>query len=233
MGIGVTQGSTVPRLGSTVQGLPKRTTKTDPLTRTCYTDDWKRTNPDLVVYLPAEPPYASEAIDHVLVDVTPGGDLLAVWTMATKENASDNSVVCARSKDGGVSWTSPKAIASPEKLGTYCNFGWPVKSKTGRIYVFFNFAPGIGEGFVNAIMRCNYSDDDGTTWIDGSVDIPYRRSKFDHPDPAVLSRCIVWQKPVQDAKGKQVVPLTRSTAAFVKPFSKEKSLGECRCEFIR
>ncbi|MCY3756629.1 MAG: hypothetical protein OXG96_02790, partial [Acidobacteria bacterium] len=41
----------------------------------CYTSDWKRTRPDLVLYLPEEPPYASEASDHVLVEVTPGGDL--------------------------------------------------------------------------------------------------------------------------------------------------------------
>jgi hypothetical protein len=49
----------------------------------------------------------------------------------------------------------------------------------------------------------------------------------------VLSRCIVWQKPIRDAKGRQIVALTRSTAAFIRPFSKDKSLGECRCEFIR
>ena len=59
----------------------------------CYTSDWKRTEPDLVLYLPEEPPYASEANDHVLVEVTPGGDLLAIWTLATKEGAHDNRVV--------------------------------------------------------------------------------------------------------------------------------------------
>ena len=200
---------------------------------TAYNDDWTRTEPDVVVYLPQEAPFADEAADHVLVDVTPGGDLLAVWTHATQKNVSDNSVAYARSTDGGVTWTQIQFIAQPTKLGTYCNFGWPVISKTGRIYVFHNFAPGIGEGFVNAVMRCKYSDDDGHTWVDGGVDIPYRRSKFDHPDPKVLSRCIVWQRPIRDAQGKHVVPLTRSTAAYLRPFSKDKSLGECRCEFIR
>ena len=29
----------------------------------CYSSDWKRTQPDLVLYLPEEPPYASEAND--------------------------------------------------------------------------------------------------------------------------------------------------------------------------
>ena len=38
----------------------------------CYSDDWTRTDPDLVLYLPAEPTFAHEASDHVLVEVTPG-----------------------------------------------------------------------------------------------------------------------------------------------------------------
>ena len=196
----------------------------------CYTSDWKRTRPDLVLYLPKEPPYASEASDHVLVEVTPGGDLLAIWTLATKEGAHDYRVVYARSKDNGVTWTPPQTIAAPERPGTYCNFGWPVVSKSGRIYVFYNFAPGIGEGFINALMRCKFSDDDGYTWQDAGIDMPYKRNpKYDHPGPDVLSRCIVWQKPIRDAKDRPVVPLTRSTAAYVKPFSKDKNLGECRC----
>ena len=200
----------------------------------CYSDDWTRTNPDLVLYLPKEPPYASEASDHVLVDVTPGGDLLAVWTYATVADASDNAVMFARSTDDGRSWTVPQPIATPERLGTYCNFGWPVISRSGRIYVFYNFAPGVGEGFINALMRCKYSDDDGRTWIEGGVDIPYRRnSRYDHPDPEVLSRCIVWQKPIRDALDRPVVGLTRSTAAYVKPASKENGVAECRCEFLR
>ena len=107
-------------------------------------------------------------------------------------------------------------------------------SKSGRIYVFYNFAPGVGEGFINAMMHCKASDDDGHTWIDGGVDIPYRRNpKYDRPDSNVLSRCIVWKKPIRDAKGRQIVPLTRSTASYVKPPSKDRNFLECRCEFIR
>ena len=50
----------------------------------CFSDDWRRTNPDLVLFLPKQPPQFVEAVDHVLVDVTPGGDLLAVWTYGAK-----------------------------------------------------------------------------------------------------------------------------------------------------
>ena len=67
----------------------------------CFSDDWRRTNPDLVFFLPKQPPEWVEAVDHVLVDVTPGGDLLAIWTYGTKADASDHTVLYARSEDGG------------------------------------------------------------------------------------------------------------------------------------
>lgn len=134
MGLGATRGVSK-SLGTAEPDQTQRSGTIHSLNPSCYTDDWKRTQPDLVVYLPAEPPFAHESSDHVLVDVTPAGDLLAIWTFATKENVSDNSVVYARSTDNGQTWTAPKPIATPSKLGTFCNFGWPVKSKTGRIYV--------------------------------------------------------------------------------------------------
>ena len=71
-------------------------------TQQSFSDDWRRTDPDLVVYLPKDPPYYFEATDHFLVDYTPGGDLLAIWTLSTQPHAADYSVVYARSKDGGV-----------------------------------------------------------------------------------------------------------------------------------
>ena len=211
----------------------------DKTTYECYTDDWKRTNPDFVIYLPKEPVYYAEHVDHLLVDYTPGGDLLAIWTMATnpsrsRYHADDYCVAYARSKDGGVTWSAHKQIDGPgPRPGQVSNFGFPVVSRSGRIYCFYNRSPGVGEGFINANLHCKYSDDDGYTWIDGGLEIPYRRTKWDHPDPRVPSRCIVWQKPIRDAKGRPVVGLTRSTARFVRPVSKERNLGECRCEFLR
>ena len=86
-------------------------------------------------------------------------------------------------------------------------------------------------------------DDDGHTWIDGGVEIPYRRTKWDHPDPKVQSNCIIWQKATRDSKGRQVVPLTHGTHAYVKPHLNAggiggtsrflSDLGETRCEFLR
>ena len=205
----------------------------------CYSDDWRRTDPDLVVYLPPEPVFNSEAADHVLVDYTPEGDLLAIWTMAENADRSDYNVVYARSKDGGANWTAPSPIHPPgPKPAQMSQFGFPVISRTGRIYCFYNRTVGIRMPSV-ADLRCKYSDDDGYTWIDGEVDIPYRRTRFDHPDPTVPPMCIVWQKPTRDAKGRPIVPFTRSTHPYVLPelnaahMGSHVHIGECRCEFLR
>lgn len=212
----------------------------------CYSDEWTRTNPDLILNLPTEPPENREYQDHVLVDVTPGGDLLAIWTVVPK---MDYSVYFSRSKDNGKTWTKPEVIDGPgPKPGQVSQFGFPVISKTGRIYCFYNKTTGFGTSG-SGIILCKYSDDDGYTWIDGEVEIHYRRTKFDHPDPSVEPACIIWQKPIRDSKGRHIVGLTRTTSEFVKRPSDashmgghpdrpggrpwHRWLGECRSEFLR
>ena len=200
----------------------------------CFSDDWRRTNPDLVVYLPKDPPDAEEAVDHVLVDYTPGGDLLAIWTNVTRADGSDYQVISVRSKDEGLSWSDPLSIATyGPKPGQVSCFGFPITSDNGRIYCFYNRTPGVVASYVNAFLHVKYSDDDGYTWIDGGIEIPYRRTKFDHPDPSVGAGCIVWQKPIRDRHGRFIVGLTRWTADYNRARSKENSVLDCRCEFLR
>lgn len=207
-------------------------------TQNSYSNDWRRTNPDLAIFLPPEPPYYAEAADHILVDYTPGGDLLAVWTMAMKPNRVDFNVVYARSKDGGVNWTTPTPLHEPGATGVTSQFGFPVISKTGRIYCFYNRTIGIGMPSV-ANLRCKYSDDDGYTWVGGDLEIPYRSTKWDHPDPGIPPACITWQKSIKDAKGRHIVPITRVTHPYVKQdldaqnMGGTPGIGECRSEFLR
>ena len=77
------------------------TIERDPGEPPCYTDEWKRSNPDYVVYLPQE--FIGHDTDnvHFLVVATTKGNLIGTWCQGTYE-ASDNScVVMARSEDGG------------------------------------------------------------------------------------------------------------------------------------
>ena len=207
----------------------------------CFSEDWQRINPDYAVYLPSRAPYHPEAADHTMVDYTPGGDLLAIWTSAFEFRGVDQSIAFSRSTDGGVSWSARGIVSGPgPREGQKSQWGFPVVSSSGRIYVFYNKSTGIGYG---AFLECKYSDDDGHTWIDGGVEIPYRRTKWDHPDPKVQSNCIIWQKATRDSKGRQVVPLTHGTHAYVKPHLNAggiggtsrflSDLGETRCEFLR
>ena len=207
----------------------------------CYSDDWQRTEPDYAVYLPPKAPYHAEAADHTMVIHTPGGDLLAVWTSAFEFRGVDQSIAFSRSTDGGVSWSARGIVSGPgPREGQKSQWGFPVVSNAGRIYVFYNKSTGIG---YSAFLECKYSDDDGYTWIDGGVEIPFRRTKWDHPDPIVQPGCIIWQKSTRDSKGRQIVPLSHGTHPYVKPMLSGSSiggtakflseLGEMRCGFLR
>lgn len=193
--------------------------------RRCYTMDWQRTRPDYAVYLPVNPvnPFGSDGYnDHFLVGLTSAGTLLAIWTQGSCEGARDLRVVCSRSSDGGMTWSVREVIAGDEDApGLVSCFGFPVISRLGRIYCFYNKNLGVVDGGsdITGVLRCVYSDDDGVTWRSGNVDIPYRRTRFDHPDPNVPCKCIVWQKPIRDSKGRLIVGFSRwsSLEVFPKP----------------
>jgi len=194
----------------------------------CYTDDWKRTDPDLVVYLPRTPRGPDGYADHFLVESTPGGDLLAMWTQSSVEGTPDTRVVFARSKDEGQTWTAPELlVGATAEGGVAAMFGFPVMSPTGRIYCFYNKDKGVVDlAFrTTAVLGCHYSDDDGRTWTDGGVEIPYGRTKFDHPDPKVPCNCIIWQKPIRDAKRRPLTTFTRFSSPEVYPGSAPTSWG--------
>ena len=186
-------------------------------TQECFTDDWDR---------------------------TPKGDLFVIFTLAVAPDKGDYKVVYARSTDGGVNWTAPAAIdVSGPKPGQRSQFGFPVMSASGRMYCYYNKTTGNGSGGEN-FLRCKYSDDDGYTWIDGGVKIPWRTSKYSHPEAATIgTAALVWQKPIRDAKGRQMVGFTRSTSSAVKKPLDASHLGSVpglrntfndgRCEYMR
>lgn len=182
----------------------------------CYTDDWQRTEPDVVVHLPKTPNGSDGYADHFLVSVTPDGDLLAIWTMSAVEGAENARVVFVRSLDDGRTWTPPQKIAGRDDQGgdKMIEFGFPVISRSGRIYCYYNVPTGIYDlgPRLTTVLGCHLSDDDGRTWQDSGVVTEFGRINNDHPDPKVPCNCIVWQKPIRDAKDRPIVALTHGSS---------------------
>ena len=183
----------------------------------CYTEDWQRTRPDAAVYLPATPCGPDGYADHVQVEFTPGGDLLAIWAQSSYEGANDGRVVFARSEDDGRTWSAAQTIDEAEAPGLSCLFGFPVMSRSGRIYCFYNKGLGFGDSYFSGPLRCKYSDDDGRTWEPSGATLQWRRTQFDHPDPKAPCTCLVWQRPIRDAKGRVIVGLTRWSSRLLYP----------------
>ena len=203
--------------------------------------EWRRSCPDIVVYLPqgdavADPELSDTDNEHFLVFESPGGDLLAMWTQSSCEGRGDNHVALARSADGA-NWSRPMWIA-----GTHygadelqASWGFPVVSRQGRLYCFYtkelpvvdNNRQGCGS------MGCAISDDDGHTWRPGpDIDLP--RNRYDNPDPAYPKNWIVWQKPIRDQLGRWVVGYTQTTSkAVFTPASKDWPNWDSRCAFMR
>src|ERR1700712_1150509 len=75
---------------------------------TTIKEEWKRTRPDVVVYIPKSKDDGDN--EHFLVFPAPkSSELLAIWTQSSVEGHGDNRAMIARSKDGK-NWTAPNMI---------------------------------------------------------------------------------------------------------------------------
>ncbi|MDP6107321.1 MAG: sialidase family protein [Candidatus Brocadiia bacterium] len=203
----------------------------------CYTDDWKRTEPDLVLYLPPKPAGPDGDNEHIIINFMPkSGDMLATWTTGTYESAPNSRTVFSRSADGGVTWSEPKVMLGTDDDQVLCGrWGFHIVSRAGRVYFFSNRYTGISDfSFsANGVMRCVYSDDDGHTWQPG-CDIPVRwREKYDHPDRSVPRSWIVWQPAIRDPKGRWITGFTRWSSLQKFAYPKEGHHPDSRSELMR
>lgn len=169
-----------------------------------------RTKPDYTIFKPTL--NNDTGNEHVLVFDAPDGSLMVVWTQSSYEGAGDHRIVLSRSKDNGKNWSQPVRIAGPSQKGQ-CNqtsWGFPLVSKSGRIYVLYNQYQGIADFHhqVTGTMDAIFTDDLGKSWSNPQT-IPMKRSPYDHPNPKYPSNWIVWQKPERLSKGKYFTGFTR------------------------
>ena len=164
-----------------------------------------RTHPDYVIYVPdgrgtgGLPDVANE---HFLVFRRGDGTLAAVWTQSGFEGECNQHIVFASSDSRGRVWSPPRIIAGgspdPATGRGMCSWGFPLVSRSGRIYVLYSKHMGINDIFTHTtgLLHGIFSDDGGESWsAEEAVTLP--RTIWDHPDPAVPPNCIVWQKPLR------------------------------------
>lgn len=192
--------------------LLSQTTERPPIRVGDPATEWKRSKPDVVVYLPKGGDRNDGDNEHFLVFESPKGELLAMWTQSSVEGFGDNHILLARSKDG-VKWSEPIKIAGPSKGEKIPQAGWgfPVVSKKGRIYCFYSQdSPSPQRDERGRTLKTNemgvaFSDDDGHTWQRGA-DLPWPKGDYDHPDGlSAYWNWIVWQNPIRDSRGRWLV----------------------------
>jgi len=188
-----------------------------------------RTNPDFIVHIPNGParaPKKGVANEHFLVFDGPDGSLMTVWTQSHgRHKGNYNHIVFSRSEDEGKTWSEPKHIAGPRSLQDSANiacWGFPMISKSGRIYVVWNQNQGVAGWilFHTGTMAGCYSDDNGKTWSKPQ-DIPMPPCPYDDPDGEIPSEWIVWQLPERDLQGRYYAGYTHWVNEKVARYSKE------------
>ena len=172
-----------------------------------------RTNPDYVAYVPASWDDSTDDShnEHFLTFDGPDGSLMAVWTQAwvLPGKGHVNRIVFSRSEDEGVTWSPPRLVAGPADRDDpthMTSWGFPMVSRSGRIYVIWNQNQGIAGWilFHTGAMSGCYSDDNGATWSEAQ-DIPMPHSPYDDPEGKIPAEWIVWQRPMRDLAGGYIV----------------------------
>lgn len=185
----------------------------DQAIRTADTDDYQRSKPDIVLYVPKEgDKYNDGDNEHFLVTVSPkSGDLVAIWTQGLQESYGDNHIMLKRSSDGGMKWSEPQYVAGTTLGGNETQASWavPVFAKTGRLYCLYTKSNAGTPSGISGVMGTMQSDDEGRSWRHGpDIVIPAARKKYDDPDSPTDGVFIAWQKPIRDRQGMQLLGYT-------------------------
>ena len=198
------------------------------------------TKPDFVVFVPkvTDNEVTDTGNEHFLVFDGPDGSLMAVWTQSSAEAQPDQHIAFARSTDEGNTWSAPRIIAGPRKPGDghMASWGYPLVSKSGRIYVLYSQHIGKHDSFFHHTgwLHGICSDDNGQTWSKPQ-NVPVARSINDNPDTNMPPNMLCWQKPLRLGKdGRYFAGFTRWTSFAVRKNPTRSWISaDARVEFMR
>jgi hypothetical protein len=198
------------------------------------------TRPDYVVYVPKVTGSGvnDTGNEHFLAFDGPDGSLMAVWTQSSAESQPDQHIAFARSEDEGHTWSEARIIAGPKKPGDghMASWGYPLVSKSGRIYVLYSQHIGRHDTFFHHTgwLHGICSDDFGKTWSEPEQ-VTLERSVHDNPDATMPPNILCWQKPLRLGKdGRYFAGVTRWTSFAVrKNPTKSWTSADARVEFMR
>ena len=203
-----------------------------------WSDEWRRTDPDLVVYLPEEENGFDATNQHFLVQKSFSGAWLAFWTSAADEAESNQSVVMSRSCDRGLTWTVPLVIDGPlmknrafkapdQRTGVWrasasviseeagnkftgvASWGFPIiVPDLSRVYCFYFKCKGICDLGYNYGILTGRYSQDDGRTWSESFELPTERVPGDNPDANVPGNWIIWQIPYTTSRGEVIAPFT-------------------------
>jgi hypothetical protein len=198
------------------------------------------TKPDFVVFVPkvTDNEVTDTGNEHFLVFDGPDGSLMAVWTQSSAEAQPDQHIAFARSTDEGKTWSAPRIIAGPRRPGDghMASWGYPLVSKSGRIYVLYSQHIGKYDSFFHHTgwLHGICSDNNGQTWSKPQ-NVPVARSINDNPDTNMPPNMLCWQKPLRLGKdGRYFAGFTRWTSFAVRKNPTRSWISaDARVEFMR
>jgi len=199
--------------------------------------EWRRSGPDVVVYLPKGEEHHDGDNEMLLVFPAPAGDeLVGMWTQSSVEGRGDNRIMLARSKDGAT-WSKPRKIVgtSPGTHEPQASWGVPVAVRSGRIWLFYirEHQAQAEDRQVSGGLGVLSSDDRGHTWRPGP-DLAVPRNRFDDPDPTVPKKFWFWTAAIRDRRGRWLLGYTQVTSTKVRPKpARQWPHADTRCAFVR
>lgn len=171
--------------------------------------EYLRTSPDRQVYIPKGGIYYDEDNERFLVQKSKDNSkLYAVWTQSAVVGYGNNRIMFSKSTDGKV-WETPLKIAGCNlNFSNQCQASWEFlvqAAHSERICIFYTKEMPLSDIRQHSgELGIYYSDDEGNNWVDGGF-MTMPRDKYDNSNIEYPKNWIVWQLPIRDNKGKQIV----------------------------